>query len=407
MIVFKSTKNFRPFTHPPPPDTINPMWGIISQTGALDALQSSLQSDRLHHAYIFHGPAGVGKFTTARAFAKALLCDAPQTDLQGTVSPCDACQSCRLMGTATTAGDTDSTAQHSAAHPDFHVVTKELARFSDDASVRNRKLTSIPVDVLRRSLLDPVYRAAQLSRRKVLIVDEAELLNPTGQNLLLKTLEEPPPGTHLILVTASEPRLLVTIRSRCQRVSFVPLADDAVADWLSQQEHALSDAQQSWLVGFASGSLGRAQLAIEYDLAKWAEAVLPLIDGMAKGQFPVDLGQDIAAMIDAFAKQWVDDHDGASKEAANQQAAGLMWSLIAQHAREKIRNTAAQCDPQDPEAGEAALGPWLGVIDALGSAQQALASHVNLGLATDQLVFLLHRCFQGSQPAPLSLLTAP
>src|SRR5690606_4650358 len=117
-------------------------------------------------------------------------------------------------------------------HPDLHVVTKELARYSEDRSTRERKLTQIPVDVLRTELIEPVYRAAQMGHGKVFIVDEAELLNDAGQNAMLKTLEEPPAGTTIILVTSIQDRLLPTIRSRCQRVAFVPLPDSVVSRWL-------------------------------------------------------------------------------------------------------------------------------------------------------------------------------
>jgi len=351
-------------------------------------LGSALQNRRLHHAYIFHGPSGVGKFTTACAFAKVLLCLDPHTDLNGGVSPCGGCESCRLMGH----GTSDTTGQATAAHPDFHIVTKELARYSHDAAVRGRKLTSIPVDVLRESFIEPVYRAAQLSRSKVLVIDEAELLNPTGQNLLLKTLEEPPAGTYLILVTSSEDRLLMTIRSRCQRVAFTPLPDEALRGWLDRQSFEGSDYQKTWLIDFAAGSLGRAQVAMEYDLYDWARSVLPSLDQMARGVYPDEMGRQMTEYIDGFAKRWVDQHENASKEAANRRAAALLWSLIGRHASQKIAGLSAGCDPADPAASESRLSPWLGVIDVLHTSEQGLASHVNTSLVCDHLVSLLYRC---------------
>ena len=369
------------------------MQEILGQNLAVCTLQTALRNERLHHAYIFHGPVGVGKFTTAYAFAKVLLCHDPQTPRnndQRVVSACGACESCRLIGDGAPSG---------TAHPDLRVVAKELARYSDDASVRGRKLTSIPVDVLRKSLIEPVYRAAQIGRRKVLIVDEAELLNDTGQNLLLKTLEEPPPETYLILVTASQEKLLMTIRSRCQRVAFVPLLDELVSQWLEQHSSPLTDEQRSWLIGFAGGSLGRASLAMDYNLFDWGQTIIPAIDQASQGIYPTDLGQEMKEMIDGFAKRWVDEHAGASKEAANRMAAAVLWSIIGQYARQQIHQLASQCAMGDSVASESVLLPWVGVIDALTGAEHELARNVNLGLVTDHLVSLIYRALTGREMA--------
>ncbi|MEE9212478.1 MAG: hypothetical protein V3U29_07480 [Phycisphaeraceae bacterium] len=356
---------------------------ILGQERAINVLHKSLQSGRLHHAWVFHGPVGVGKFTTAVAYARTLLCHDAQADLTGRITACGSCASCRLLPDA---GDVTR-----ATHPDLHVVTKELARYDDDRQIRERKLMQIPVEVLRSALLAPAYLAAGLRHNKVFIVDEAELLNPTGQNLLLKTLEEPPAGTFLILVTSNEDRLLPTIRSRCQRVAFGLLGQQVVADWLDRQPTPLNETERQWMVRFADGSIGRAKLALEYHLSAWAETVLPAIDTMAEGDFPTPLGKQITEMIDGFAKQWVDRHENASKEAANRQAAALMWSLIGGEARRRIAELAQGCDPTVPDAAEAALGPWLGVIDALSEAERHLASNVNLSLTCDHLVSLIHR----------------
>ena len=246
---------------------------ILGQPAALDALRNQLSTERVHHAQIFHGPAGVGKFTTAVAFARELLCHNPVTDLHGNASACDQCGSCKLFRQIKEAEQSgDPTATLSSAHPDLHIITKELALFSDDAQERSRKLTTIPVGVIREHLLGPASHSPQLNHGKVFIVDEAELLNPTGQNALLKTLEEPTPGTYLILVTSSEHRLLPTIRSRCQRVAFGPLDDSAVSRWLAEHHADLDEPTAKWIVGFAQGSLGRASLAVRFELVQWGTA---------------------------------------------------------------------------------------------------------------------------------------
>jgi DNA polymerase-3 subunit delta' len=358
---------------------------ILNQDQAITALQAALRSGRLHHAYIFHGPPGVGKCTTARALGQVILCLDPQTDLVGRIEACGACQSCQLMAAGT--------------HPDFRVITKELALYNQDRGVRGRKLLNIPVAVIRDELLDKAYLAPQVGQRKVLVVDEAELLEPVGQNAMLKTLEEPPAGTHLILVTANENDLLPTVRSRCHRVGFAPLPDALIEQRLAKLKADLSPALKRWLVRFAAGSLGRLELAIEYDLSNWATPLLEAFDEMQRGRYPAGLAGQLSELLDGFATRWVKEHDNASKDSANRQAAGLLWTMIGQEARMRMTDLAARCPAGDPENGARVLGPWLGVLDAARQAEVDLGSNINMGLVTDHLVSQMWRALAGSSDA--------
>lgn len=396
------------------------MDAILGQARAVDTLQSALITGRLHHAYIFHGPRGVGKFTTAKEFARLLLCHDRQRDLAGRVIACGFCESCKAM-TALDAshfrqeltkrrkrkdedepdGDSDEEAAVSESfdremHPDFHVIRKELAATSQIRELRERKQMNIPVNLLRERMIGgkigdhyydaAVYKTPRLSHGKVFVIDEAELLEVEGQNALLKTLEEPSPDTYLILVTSSEDKLLPTIRSRCQRVVFTALPDAVVASWLAKNTQGMNDAQIQWLARFSAGSLGRAEMAVRYELFNWAKAVLPAVNEMARGQYPVQLGATIAALLGAFAETWVDQHPAASKLAANQLAASLMWTMITQHARQKLADAATRAAGAAVAQQEAALEPWVGIIEAVGEAERHMASHVNLGLVCDALV---------------------
>lgn len=369
---------------------------VLGQHQAVDVLNLQLSTGRQHHAYIFHGPVGVGKFTTALAYARVLLCHDRGADLAGRVIACDACPSCKLLSSLTKpdadAPQDDDTLGLTTAHPDLHVIRKELARFSDDASTRNRKLTRIPVEVLRSALIEPANLAAKIGGGKVFIVDEAELLNPAGQNALLKTLEEPPAGTTLILVTGNEDRLLPTIRSRCMRIGFSPLPDKTIEDWCDQNASDLTDAHRRVLVEFASGSLGRAQMIIRYGLLAWTDIVLPALDRAVQGKPTAGLGQEVFGFIDSFATDCVKAHANASKEAANKQGADLMWSLVATRARGRLAELAQSCAPDDPESNEAVLSPWLAVIDATQQAQKHLVSNVNLSITCDHFAVSMARC---------------
>lgn len=209
---------------------------ILGQDRAIGTLESAVASGRVHHAWIFSGPKGVGKHTAAWAFAAALL--DPGTRVEGE----------RLIEAGDDGEGEPTEARRlldRGAHPDLHLVRKELARYSEDSGVRKRVLSNIPKAVIDEFLLQPMSRAA--TRRdgglvsKVFIIDEAELLdrsirNAPTQASLLKTLEEPPTGSVIILVTSNEGRLIPTIRSRCQRVSFGLLDDAAMQRWIEQTD---------------------------------------------------------------------------------------------------------------------------------------------------------------------------
>ena len=406
---------------------------ILGQMRAVDVLQASLQTGRLHHAYIFHGPKGVGKFTAAREFAKVLLCHQPQRDLAGRVSACGGCESCRQMippvlalpavnkiGKKKKSDDEEEEDEESAAqvqdsfdresHPDYHVIRKELAAMSSITELRKRKQMNIPIDLLRELMIGgktmdgayhdgAAFKSPRLNHNKVFIIDEAELLDHVGQNALLKTLEEPSPGTYIILITSSEDRLLMTIRSRSQRVTFTALPEKIVGDWIAKKAPDLTEHQMQWLTRFAAGSLGRVELALQYDLYSWAKAVLPALNQMKEDRYPSLLGPQIAELINGFAERWVEEHPSASKDAANKQAAGLMWTLITQYARQKMAEAASRCVAGDPVAAEAATEPWIGVMEAVGEAERNLGSNVNMGLTCDTLVATMHRSLSPASTA--------
>lgn len=374
------------------------MQGILGQSKAIAILQSALASDRTHHAWIFHGSEGVGKFTTAIAFARMLLCHDPQTDLAGQREACGFCESCKLID------------QPQAAHPDLHVIQKELAAQSSVAPIRARKLLSIPVDLIREFIIggetiDGKFHDAAASKSpalrhgKVFIIDEAHLLAPVGQNALLKTLEEPPPNTYFILVTHQLDQLLITIRSRCQAVSFASLPDEIINDWLAKNELNLTDRETQWFIHFCNGSLGLAEMTRKYELVQWARDILPGVMDMTRGKAVPMLGGDCANKIDTLAKNWVDTHQGASKESANKMAANLMFHLLAQYARSRMQHVAETAPIDDPVTNEQQLGPWLCLIDSLTIAQQVLGSNVNLTLVMDHLFShwqqtMMTQCFE-------------
>lgn len=340
---------------------------IIGQDHAVQLLQKTLASGRVPHAWIFHGPQGVGKFTTALAFAAALMDESTGPTLTGMVEP-----------------DPDSPTQQRLAtgvHPDLHIIRKELALYSADPKLRGRKLSTIPIDIVREHLLTPAYLAPAIASKalapKVFIVDEAELLDrsPTHapvQNALLKTLEEPPPGTVLILVTTSEDRLLPTIRSRCQRVAFRSLTDAEMHEWLAGADISLPRGSEEWMLRFAQGSPGRLVEAIEAGLDSWASTLGPVLGALSAGRPVFDLGAIAHRLIENYASAWVAAGPNRSKEAANRAAAHRLLSVIADEFRRTMRSGG--------DADHSARA-----IMRLEQAERELASNVQPALVFDAL----------------------
>ncbi len=332
---------------------------IVGQDRALGVLRAAMTSERVHHAWVFHGPRGVGKFTTAAAFGAMLIDPSLSPDLSGELSP-----------------DPDSPVRRliaQGAHPDFHVVTKELAAFSREADVRARKQTNIPVEVLREFLIEPASRtramAGQSLAAKVLILEEAHLLAREGQNVLLKTLEEPATGTVIILCTSNEERLLPTVRSRCQRVAFTLLDPRSMDAWLASSGLPFArSGLPPWMEAMAGGSPGAVIEAAEAGLDAWDNKLRPLLDEAASGGPAIALPSQMASLTDAFAKKAVDEADNASKEAANREAVRLMLGYVASWARLKLRAA----------AGHAEAERWASAIDAISESESLVASNVRI-----------------------------
>lgn len=351
------------------------MDAIVGQERAVGVLRNAIASERLHHAWIFHGPTGVGKFTAALAFAAVILdpTSAPEQTLMGAgeIAPDPASETQTLLRAGT--------------HPDLHVIVKELARFSEESSVRASKLTTIPRDVIDKHLIRPARLAPVMGTdaraSKVFVVDEAELMdrsasNAPVQNAILKTLEEPAPGTVIVLVTSSEDRLLPTIRSRCQRVGFGPLDEDAMRRWVSDANIDAADAELAWLIEHAEGSPGKLMRARETGLYEWHRTLSPLLDKADRGQLPLGLGATMGELVDGWAKSWVDAGSKAgenrSKEAANRAGAAQMFALVARRYRSQLR---------EPRL----TTPAVRAIDLVGRAERLLGSNVQLKLVMDDL----------------------
>jgi DNA polymerase-3 subunit delta' len=189
-----------------------------------DFLRAAVANDRLPHALLFAGADGVGKRSVALALVAWLLCEADTDDA------CGLCAACRQVA--------------AGSHPDLQVLS--VASGKKEIGVDRAR------DVKRFTQLRPLRGSV-----KIAVINDAHMLTVAAQNALLKTLEEPPEHSLLILVANNPDALLPTVRSRCQRVQFSPLPDDAVIEILTR-DHGLTPSTAQQLAALAEGSPGRA-----------------------------------------------------------------------------------------------------------------------------------------------------
>ena len=207
--------------------------GIHGQPSAVALLRHGSAKGALHHAQLFVGPEGVGKRTTALALARHLLCLERRPDGD---EACGHCAACIQVA--------------AGSHADLRTV----GFFFDDKRKELREHTLI--DQVRDVQL---FLAGQAfgRGRKVVVFEEAHGLTEDAQNALLKTLEEPPRGSLIVLVCHNASRLLPTVRSRCQRVTFVPL-EPAVVEGVLAERFAVSPEDAGFLARHSDGSLAFA-----------------------------------------------------------------------------------------------------------------------------------------------------
>jgi DNA polymerase-3 subunit delta' len=230
----------------PPPPRAN--WWLDGHDEAERLLLGLAHAGRLPHAWLISGPAGIGKATLAYRFARCLL----------------------VEGSAGAAGSSDAKSGEAArldlgidpAHPVFrriasggHAGLLTIERAFDEA--RGRLKSEIPVDEVRRI---PAFFAATPAEGswRIVVVDGADWMNRNAANALLKSLEEPPPRSLLLLI-ADRPGLLpATVRSRCRRLALRPLAGAMVEGLLRRYLPDMAAAERARLAAFADGSIGRA-----------------------------------------------------------------------------------------------------------------------------------------------------
>jgi DNA polymerase-3 subunit gamma/tau len=217
---------------------------IVGQEHVVQTLRNALAAGRIAHAYLFAGPRGTGKTTTARLLAKAVNCLAPELDQR----PCDQCEHCLAMN---------------------------QGRFLDLIEIDAASNTSVE-DV--RSLRDKINFSPNLGRYKVYIIDEVHMLSTAAFNALLKTLEEPPAHAIFVLATTEVHKIPATVLSRCQRHEFRRIPVNVIVRLLRELadiEGVQVEAEALTLIARqATGSL-RDAISLLDQLASSGELITP------------------------------------------------------------------------------------------------------------------------------------
>ncbi|HET6942633.1 MAG TPA: DNA polymerase III subunit delta' [Sphingomicrobium sp.] len=229
---------------------------IFGQDRAVEQFEAAWRRGSLHHAWLLAGPKGVGKVTFARKAATRVLSEAagPAVDAPGLETPED-----HRIAKLVQAG----------SHPDLRWLERLV---NDKTSMLARNIT---VDQVR-SLGDLFDLTPALSPWRVVVIDSIDDLEKSAANALLKMLEEPPANTIFFLVSHAPGRLLPTIRSRCRRLDFQALDDDAMTSILSYHVE-LKGAEREQLFAAAGGSAGRALALVQLDLVELEEAAVAIL----------------------------------------------------------------------------------------------------------------------------------
>lgn len=253
---------------------------ILGQDRAVEQFSNAWGSRKLHHAWLLAGPKGVGKATFAQAAARRVLADAagPPNDLPG-IQTLDDHTMVKLI--------------EAGSHPDMRWLERVVNEKTGNLA-RNISVEQV------RSLSELFDFSPAMSPWRVAVIDTVDELEPSGANALLKMLEEPPPNSLFFLVSHAPGRLLPTIRSRCRRLDFQPLADDAMASILEMEAPSLSAAERQRIISMSFGSAGRALAFAELELAKLEDAALAILrqgdpTNARRSELATELGKKAAA----------------------------------------------------------------------------------------------------------------
>ncbi len=317
---------------------------IIGQPKAVKLLSRALVGDRLAHGYLFTGPDGVGKTTTALALAAYQFCEA-----RDEARPCGRCGGCMKFA--------------SGNHPDFLTIRPDGA--------------AIKIDQVRGLKKDLRFSPFE-SGMRIVVIEDVQTMRREAGNSLLKILEEPPPDNLLLLIASESEPILPTIISRCQVIPFVPLTMDQAATVISRLNPQLDSKEAHALAVLTSGCPGQVQaLHSEEVLNLRNDCIQAMLAGSQTDAGSVELALDLAGRV-AELKDGLD----------------TFFDLLAIFFKENM--VAILCDGEGSGDGEVdtARESWnlqqlSDMVQAVDSARRGLAGNCNRGLVCEVLMLAL------------------
>jgi len=318
---------------------------VVGHERVVDALKRAADNDSPHHAYLILGPAGIGKMTIARLFAKALVCSAPAQ------RPCGECKPCRQAEAGT--------------HVDLSTESPEG---------RSQTINVSQVREIQRRL---TYRQVG-ERCRVILIDGAGSMNVDAQNKLLKTLEEPPQRTVLVLCCLHPGQLLATVRSRCQKLSLGPVPAERLERWLLDTHDTHPERAKRAAAG-ARGLPGRAIDLLDPELDEARGERIRTLVGCAEGN-----REDIENLLSAVQR--------------NREESRITLELLEELIRDAaVRATGSTARPLHGEFTVSSgpltqLGParLAEMVDHVEGAKARLKRHVDSGALVEDVLLRLH-----------------
>jgi len=325
---------------------------IVGQDRAIRLLRRMIERQRVPHALLFTGIDGCGRQTTAKALAMVMNCRERPSDV-----PCNRCGSCRKM--------------LSGNHPDLIVIDPDGVYIKIDQirSLRKR-LRYAPVD----------------GGCRVIIVNDAHKMNPEASNAMLKTLEEPPRGTYIVLTAPEMTDLMETIVSRCQQVAFRPVCVDTIVDILERKMDMDGNVARAIAV-LAKGSPGKALSADTEKWMAWRTGLIEYLLSLSKASIPALFG---------FAEVLSRDKDRLH-EALDMLMIWFRDILICRFCPDNIVNTDYAAAVKQG-AKQISVEDTLKKLLAVSSAQQKISRNANRRLVLEVMMLQLAKIVHKKMP---------
>tara|TARA_B100000676_G_scaffold235959_1_gene235749 strand:- start:630 stop:1643 length:1014 start_codon:yes stop_codon:yes gene_type:complete len=325
---------------------------IFGQEKPKQIIKKAVQGNSLAHAYLFYGQESIGKKKVAIELAKSLNCISSTK-----ADACDKCSSCQKI--------------ENRIHPDFFLVEPEKKNPTS-------KYKIIEVDAIRE-LQRKLDFLPYEGKVKVAVIDDADLMNASAANSFLKTLEEPPSSTILILIASNPFKLLPTIISRCQTIQFQPLNPENIKKILKETvtEEMIEDFSLDFRTIQSRGSVKKAQAEDMEDIAKMREEMVNLLENISFDRMDI---------VFSHAKSWARQSD--------------QWEIILNELMELVRDLAffrSGCSESEvfnrdiaaqlkPLAARKSVRSWLEIFNAVHSTKAALSGNANAQLFFENML---------------------